>query len=254
MQPLCWLLDTAQRKQWAWAGQWAPSCSNPQTWTDGPWAAWRRFVHSSLVPWALPLFDGVATLEIAEELYSTPHELVHWHESGLLGSTKPADQLVANIGEPGNSLKEISDAFVQVCLCTVCVIGALLRDDVCPFNQTFILKTLTHQVKQCWTIVLLSIRELSQFCYLKLGSMYARKYSVPNQAGSGVKWPVISLAPFLKEILIRLGCFKPSSIWLSGMPSAPKDVQQVYQLSWGLFCALIRSDIVTFLACFDLSP
>jgi hypothetical protein len=33
----------------------------------------------------------VATLEIAEELYLTPHELVHWHESGLLGSVKPAD-------------------------------------------------------------------------------------------------------------------------------------------------------------------
>jgi hypothetical protein len=33
----------------------------------------------------------VATLEIAEELYLTPHELVHRHESGLLGSTMPED-------------------------------------------------------------------------------------------------------------------------------------------------------------------
>ncbi len=31
----------------------------------------------------------VATLKIAKKLYSTPHELVHGHESGLLGSTKP---------------------------------------------------------------------------------------------------------------------------------------------------------------------
>ena len=48
----------------------------------------------------------VATLKVAEKLYLTPHELVHWHESGLLGSTKPADQLVAYIGEPGDGLGE----------------------------------------------------------------------------------------------------------------------------------------------------
>ncbi len=39
---------------------------------------------------------------------------------------------------------------------------------------------------------------------LKLGSVYARKYSVPNQAWSGATWPVISLVPFSKETLIRL--------------------------------------------------
>jgi hypothetical protein len=76
----------------------------------------------------------VATLEIAEELYSTPHELVHWHESGLLGGMKPADQLVANIGEPGNGLKVIPDLFIKVCLCLVCVIGASLCDDISPFS------------------------------------------------------------------------------------------------------------------------
>ncbi len=32
----------------------------------------------------------------------------------------------------------------------------------------------------------------------------------------------------------------------------PKDVQWVYQLNWGVFCAMIRSDIVTILACLDL--
>ncbi len=31
----------------------------------------------------------VATLKVAKKLYSTLHELVHWHESGLLGRTKP---------------------------------------------------------------------------------------------------------------------------------------------------------------------
>jgi hypothetical protein len=111
----------------------------------------------------------IATVEKADELYLTPHELVHWHESRLLGGTKPADQLVVNIEEPGNSLKVIPNAFVEVCHHTVCVIGALLCDDICPFSQTYILKTLTHQVKQCWTIILLSIQESSQNILLEVG-------------------------------------------------------------------------------------
>ncbi len=55
----------------------------------------------------------VATLKIAENLYSTSHELVHRHESGLLGRTKPTNQLVAYIGKPGNGLEIILDAFVK---------------------------------------------------------------------------------------------------------------------------------------------
>ncbi len=41
----------------------------------------------------------VATIKVAEKLHSTPCELVHWHECGLLGCTKPANQLVAYIWE-----------------------------------------------------------------------------------------------------------------------------------------------------------
>ncbi len=84
------------------------------------------------------------------------------HDGGLLGITNLADQLVANIGKPGNCLKVIPDAFIKVCLCTVCVSGASLGDDVCPFGQTYILKTLTHQVKYCRTIIFLSIQKSSQ--------------------------------------------------------------------------------------------
>ncbi len=87
---------------------------------------------------------------------------MHQHEGRLLGSTKPVDQLVADIGEPGDCLKVIPDAFVEVCLYTFCISGALLGNDVCPFSQTYVLKTLTHQVKQCWTIVSLSIQKWSQ--------------------------------------------------------------------------------------------
>ncbi len=56
----------------------------------------------------------VDALEVAEKLYSTMlHELVHWHESGLLGRMKPANHLVANVGEPSNGLKVVPDTFVN---------------------------------------------------------------------------------------------------------------------------------------------
>jgi hypothetical protein len=69
---------------------------------------------------------------------------VHWHESGLLGPTKPANQLVVYIGEPGNGLNVILNAFVEVCLCTICIVWALLCNDAGLFGQAYILKALTH--------------------------------------------------------------------------------------------------------------
>ncbi len=90
----------------------------------------------------------VAPLEVAEKLYLMLHELVHRHESGLLGRTKPANQLVAFIWKTSNSLEVISDAFVKVCLCTICLLRALLCDDTGPLGQAYILKALTHEVKQ----------------------------------------------------------------------------------------------------------
>jgi hypothetical protein len=104
----------------------------------------------------------VTTFELAEKLYSMPHEVVHQHESRLLGCKKPANQLVIYIWETGNSLKVIPDALVKVCLCTICIIWALLCDDAGPLGQAYILKALTHEAKQQWTIVLLHIQKLSQ--------------------------------------------------------------------------------------------
>ncbi len=86
----------------------------------------------------------VVALEVAEKLYSTMHELVHWHESGLLGRTKPANQLVANVGEPGNGLKVVPDTSVKIFLCTICIFWTLLCNDAGPFGQAYILKTLIH--------------------------------------------------------------------------------------------------------------
>jgi hypothetical protein len=63
----------------------------------------------------------IVALKVAEKLYLTMHELVHWHESRLLGHTKPANQLVANVGEPGNGLKVVPNTFVEFFLCTICI-------------------------------------------------------------------------------------------------------------------------------------
>jgi hypothetical protein len=100
----------------------------------------------------------VVTFKVAEKMHSTPHEFVHWHESGLLCRTKPANQLVANVWEPGNSLKVVPDALVEVCLCTICIVWASFHDNAGPLCQTYILKALTQEAEQQWTIVLLRIR------------------------------------------------------------------------------------------------
>ncbi len=118
--------------------------------------------------------------------------------------------------------------------------------------------TFVHLVRptswKYWTIRLNSVEPASFWVSKswKLRSVNARKYSGPNRAWSGVACPVIFLAPFSKEILIWSGCFKPYLIRLTGAPLAPKDVQQVYQLNRGVFCAWMRSDIVTILACIGL--
>jgi hypothetical protein len=97
----------------------------------------------------------VVTLEVAEKLHLMPHELMHWHESGLFCRTKPANQLVANFWEPGDGLEVVPDALIKVCLRPICVIQASFHNDTGPLRQAYILKALTQEAKQQWTIVLL---------------------------------------------------------------------------------------------------
>jgi hypothetical protein len=89
----------------------------------------------------------VTTLKVAEKLYSTPHELMHWHESGLLRSTEPENQLVAYVRESSDGLKVIPDTLVKVCLHTICIVWALLHDDPGSLGQAYTLKALTHEVE-----------------------------------------------------------------------------------------------------------
>jgi hypothetical protein len=100
----------------------------------------------------------VVVLEVAEKLHSTQYELVHQHESGLFCCTKPANQLDANVWEPGNGLKVVPDALVKVCLRPICIVRASFCDNAGPLCQAYVLKALTQEAKQQWTIVLLQIR------------------------------------------------------------------------------------------------
>jgi hypothetical protein len=86
-------------------------------------------------------------IEVAEKLHLTPRELVHWHESGLLGRTKPANQLFAYVWEPGDGLKVILDTLVKGCLCTICIIWASLCNDAGQLGQAYALKELTRETK-----------------------------------------------------------------------------------------------------------
>ncbi len=111
----------------------------------------------------------VVTLEVAEKLHLTPHELLHWHESRLLGHAKPANQLVADVREPSDGLKVVPDALIVGCLCPICIVRALFCNNAGPLGQAYNLKALTQEAKQQWTIVLLCIQELSQNLWLEIG-------------------------------------------------------------------------------------
>jgi hypothetical protein len=89
----------------------------------------------------------VATPDVAEKLYSTPHEFVHWHESRFPGSTEPENQLVTYIWESGDGLKVIVDTLVKVCFCTICIVWASLCNDAGPLGQAYALKLLTHETE-----------------------------------------------------------------------------------------------------------
>jgi hypothetical protein len=108
----------------------------------------RGYVHCS---------TEVATLKVAEMLHLTPHELMHRHESRLLGRTKPANQLVADVGEPGNGLEVVPDALVKGCPHPICIVRASFFNDAGPLCQVYVLKALTQEAKQQWTIVPLRI-------------------------------------------------------------------------------------------------
>ncbi len=102
----------------------------------------------------------VTAVKVTKELHSMLHNLMHWHEHGLLGKAKPINQLVANIQESRNSLKVVLNALIEVVLCEVRIAKALLTHNIGTLHETDVLETLAHQAEQCWTVFLLSFRKL----------------------------------------------------------------------------------------------
>jgi hypothetical protein len=108
-------------------------------------------------------------LEVTKELHTATHVVMHRHERRLLSSAKPADQLVANVLEPGKYLEIISLTFDKAFEHFGIFIQATGGDDVLPFGQADLLETLLEQWKQCWTIMLLIGRPAQNDLRLELG-------------------------------------------------------------------------------------
>ena len=72
------------------------------------------------------------------------HVLMNWHQSGLLGGTKPMNQLVTNVLEPCNGLKAIPLALNKVIFCSiVCLLAAICYNDG-SLHETYALEALFH--------------------------------------------------------------------------------------------------------------
>ncbi len=189
----------------------------------------------------------VTAMEVAEKLHLTPNKLMHCHERGLLGNAKSTNQLVINVWEPRNFLKEVLNALVKVFLHEVwiVIVGALLAHNIGPLVETNVLKHWPIRLNSVGPSSFLASESWVRIFDLKSGRVNTRKYLGPTCAWSGMTCPVISFDPFSKEILIWSGCFEPSLIELSGMPLALRGDQQVHQLlNWGVTWALRISNTV----------
>ena len=100
----------------------------------------------------------VTTIKVAEELHSTPHDFMHWDEPGLLGNSKPTNQLVT---KPGGCFKVIPDTLIEVFFLEMHIVGALFTHNDGPLCETDVMETLAHQAEQCWTIFLLNFGKSS---------------------------------------------------------------------------------------------
>jgi hypothetical protein len=80
--------------------------------------------------------------EAAKQLNSTMHALMHWHELWFPCHMKQANQLVANMREACACFKILSLALEEVFIRLTLFIGTMQRDNVFPFGQTDLLKTL----------------------------------------------------------------------------------------------------------------
>ena len=98
-------------------------------------------------------------LEVAHELHSSSHVVMHRHECGLSSRTKPADQLVTDVWEPGERLEIVSLAVDEVLIRLARVVRASRGHDVQPFGQADLLEALFQEREQRGPVALLVRRQ-----------------------------------------------------------------------------------------------
>ena len=94
-------------------------------------------------------------LEVAHELHSSPHVIMHRHECGLSSRAKPADQLVADVREPGECFEIVSLALNEALVRLARVVRASRGHDVQPFGQADLLEALFQEREQREPVALL---------------------------------------------------------------------------------------------------
>jgi hypothetical protein len=95
------------------------------------------------------------SLRVAKKLHSAMHVIVHGHQCQLWSGAKP----VADVQKPCECLEVILMTLDEDFEHLSVVIRAMGRDNVLPFGQADLLKTLFEQQKQCGTIELLVGRQ-----------------------------------------------------------------------------------------------
>ena len=107
--------------------------------------------------------------EVAHELHSAAHVVMHGHECRLSSGTEPVDQLVANVREPRECFEIILLAFDEIVEHLALVVRTACRNDVQPFGQTDLLEALLHEWKQRRPIALLVRRHARNDLRLEVG-------------------------------------------------------------------------------------
>ena len=134
-------------------------------------------------------------LEVAYKLHSSPHVVMHGHESGLSSRAKPADQLVADVREPGECLEVVSLAVDEVLVRLARVVRASRGHDVRPFGQADLLETLLQEREQRGPVALLVRRQSRNDLRLEVGKRLREEElgaeaSLVGRDASGQLFPV----------------------------------------------------------------
>jgi hypothetical protein len=133
---------------------------------------------------------------------------MHCHKCGLLGNIKLTNQVVADVREPGNCLKVIPDALIEVFLHQVHLVRALLAHNVGPLGETNVLKTLAYQAEQCWTIFLLDLGKSSDNLLLEVQKREHNEILGSKSCLVRRDVSCVFLVSFFKENLDAIGLFQ----------------------------------------------